>query len=502
MSRTYPLVLPIELLAAVGNELDAADYGALRLSCKQVEAALFPFFASKFFSARRVFQNHYSLSVLKDISESRLSPFVKTVVMGIELLPQPSLRTIETTDRAKHEALYLDDMALLPSGKAQELVTLTFVRLSSLVGLEVRDYYAIGRTNNLPRTELLPEEQNTTSYGYGLRTIMGELGFSRRPIGFYLDYISTSGGLACIQLLLTAAARAKKNLRSFRIVRHFSEHNIGPKDVALHIASFQRAEIQTVIAGVQELTLDVSPAINGPLPFKLRSGTFSLREFLGYPTKLLRLHLTGAHVEEIKEGFWGWLAAEPPTVQDPTSHSTRLRNPPPVSFGHLQDLLLGEARIPLHDLIGLLRKVSPTLTKLAFLKVCLASPSVNHENEGGPDNLWTDLFHAIAWICDHLQEIDVADALLENSPSPGRHLPNQVFRRVCLVQPDLDHHDPSFQPLSFRYKNHDVRDFLHEVAKDIPGRRLPRLVVLDGLYRTSLYGPLVKVDSPRRRLGQ
>jgi hypothetical protein len=53
--------LPAELQVGIASQLDSEDYGHLRLSCKQTEAALFSFFVESFFFSRQFYSDHHSL---------------------------------------------------------------------------------------------------------------------------------------------------------------------------------------------------------------------------------------------------------------------------------------------------------------------------------------------------------------------------------------------------------------------------------------------------------
>src|SRR5688500_5047568 len=75
---------PEEVLQYILSYLGAADLGELRLACKSLSVAIFPYFASRFFSRVRAVCDPGFVDVLVEISESRLALFVEQVCLKLK----------------------------------------------------------------------------------------------------------------------------------------------------------------------------------------------------------------------------------------------------------------------------------------------------------------------------------------------------------------------------------------------------------------------------------
>lgn len=86
MSSPSITTIPLEILIQVASYLDTKDYGAVRQTCRHLEVSLFRTFALKYFSKIQFMRTEFSLQALVDISESRLSPFLKHVAIGTDII--------------------------------------------------------------------------------------------------------------------------------------------------------------------------------------------------------------------------------------------------------------------------------------------------------------------------------------------------------------------------------------------------------------------------------
>lgn len=406
------LPLPTELLVLIASDLNAEDYGALRLSCKSLADRLFPYFAEKFFTTKHFFRNYYSLSVLRDISESRLSPYVKSVILGTELLPSDLWRWSNRNSVTVDDCLkvFADQRSLCASGWDRDLLFLSFSKLPNLESVSVLEYEGDCFEDELDT----PRTNETTKAGYGLKGLMAEFGIRDMSAFRQDEFDEEEVGISCVQAVLAAAARTRRPLKTFKIIYHSGGQRAIACD-ALHIPFFQKKEIPPILATIEELHLDVFQKRLTPWPLVTGAGqvfdtvecdTFPLRVFLGHTSQLRRLTLGQLNHQESKDGFWDWLAANPNAKYKGPGDAARLTTPPPVALNHLQELRLKGVRVPLAPMSALIRKISSTLRILSFHQAMLFNISADKDHNGLPRNLWEELFRIVLEVCE-LDEIEV-----------------------------------------------------------------------------------------------
>ncbi|KAI3393656.1 hypothetical protein diail_3836 [Diaporthe ilicicola] len=393
------LEVPAEILACIADELDIEHYGNLRLASRQMDEYTFPYFAKKFFGRRKFFRGYLSLSTLLSISESRLSPYMETLVLGTELLESGAPTDAPRVSKERYVQAYADQTSLLASGWDRDTLVAAMRNLPNLKGVAVESF---------DDREVWDFEANAPNSvidgGYGLKTLLRDLGYEAgRPPCQASPVLQC---VAAVQMLLGAVARAgaarpgaltiagKVNNGSY-----MSSDGLGVDDDAFNITPFMEQTVVPVVEGLEELDLEVHNRVIYPShddPASCR--TCHLRRFLGLPKRLQKLRiarLTGGmqpleNTEE-KDGFWAWMGASakgkgkeaaPQSVQEedddddsgaeaahqwnltPINAANPLTSPPPIPFPHLRELHLAEQDILAANLTRLLRKVSPTLVKL------------------------------------------------------------------------------------------------------------------------------------------
>lgn len=475
MPSPYLLSLPTEILTPIADDLKVEDYGALRLSSKQVEANLFPHFGRKFFTRRRFYRDLYSLSVLRQLSESRLRSYVKTIVLGTELLPNrlPTFRArASATERYK---LLADHRAFLASGLDGDLLANAFQELPNLEAVVLHDLDGRPR----PLEHLVHAEY---ALGYGLKSLLAKLGVESREALVKSDPWTDISEVCWVQSLLTATAKAKKAIKSFKVIWDGPDvHSMSCDN--LHIPSFHERMILPILAGLEDLHLDVESGLRMPdrlsrfesSDTSFPCPTFSLREFLGYTTHIQRLWLGKLLQHGKRECFWNWLAAKPGETQyKELVGASNLLTPPPVAFAHLKELGLGMIIIPIGCLLGLLEKISATLTKLSLLDVIISSDVfyVNNledlfeEMQSGKwktsklesTNLWADLFNALSQTCHSLYEVAFTGRL--------HQIHGRRWEQVRVLDFSLRNYGNCRYSHEFSYRGPDIRDVLYGVAKE------------------------------------
>lgn len=450
------LSLPIEILVLIAANLEASDYGALRLSCRALDDCLFPCFAQAFFASKCFFRNGYSFSVLHDISESRLSPYVKTVVLSTELLPShlypcagraPVDNCLATSNHERALCASGWDRSLLSMAASRldrTLLSRSFARLPNLEGLIVREFEgACLQAGDLGNN---PSWNQQTKGGYGLSTIMEEFGFGAMDL-FRQDKIyGEEVGISCVQAMLAAAVLAEKPLKTFEIIYQKAGRRAVTCD-ALQIPWLHKREMPRILSTIQDLHLDVFQKRLTPWPLMtgadqifdtVQCDTFPLRNFLGLTGQLRRLTLRQLNHNEQKDAFWDWMAAVPSEIVQykGPGDAERLITPPPVAFDYLRELRLELLSVPIKPLSNMVRKVSRTLRKLSFRSILLYSMPAEPDHGDLPRNLWKELFRVLLEDCGDLDEIEIRTSFSKRlsdsyAGNGGDNLPQTRHLLIC-----------------------------------------------------------------------
>lgn len=449
------LEIPAEILACIADELEIEHYGNLRLANRQVHDYTFPYFAKKFFGRRKFFRGHLSLSTLLSISESRLSPYLETLILGIELLEcSPPGEAPNIFKEAFYQA-YADQTSILATGWDRDTLIDSMRNLPNLKGVGVESFddgedwdFDEGRLNSI------------IEGGYGLKTLLRSLGYDAGRPPHQASPVTQ--WVTAVQTLLVAVAKSGAKPRSFSVVGKAVNHSYSPISFgadgdAFNIPSFLEQLLVPTIENLEELDLEVYnrmlyPSYDDPATCR----TCYLRRFLGMPKKLEKLRiarLTGTlsalENSEEKGGFWTWLgwshkgkgkatAGDDDEGEDsnddtqqlqwemtPTNAANTLTSPPPISLPHLRELHLAKEDILFANLTRLLSKVAPTLEKLDLHELNLRDrvaeiENIQNINDDNDDNepadevrteveLWIALVSKLAAMpCDELREVNIS----------------------------------------------------------------------------------------------
>lgn len=511
------LEVPAEILACIADELDIEHYGNLRLANKQIHEYTFPYFAKKFFSRRRFFRGYLSLSTLLSISESRLSPYLETLVLGAELLDSAAPEDAPNVSKEAYYKAYADQTSMLASGWDRDTLIDALRSLPNLKGVGVESF------DDRPDWDL--EENRPTSViegGYGLKTLLTSLGFEagRSPSQFLpvTQWVTTG------QTLLIAVARAGAKPKSLSIRgqsvngSYLMAEHLGIDGDVFNIPTFLEQTLVPVIEGLEELDLDVYNRMLYP-SLEDSCRTCHLRRFLSLPKKLQKLRIarvTGAVTAhqnpEKMGGFWTWLGWSPKAVakenngenEDSNGNGRQmqwemipadLRNPlispQPISLPHLRELHLAHEDILSANLVRLLNKVAPTLVKLDLHGLNLrdrvaevyAIPDPD-DNEEPADRVRTEVDLWIA-MCGRLAAMPL-DRLREISISGFGGLGTWHLDKfgdgtgaahsVCFRVLNIVGEDAYNSRAEFSYKGPNVPEALGLLADDL------RAAVQDGRY--------------------
>lgn len=91
-------------------------------------------------ASKHFFRNHASLSALHDISRSRLSPYVKTVVLGTELIPYYIYSEAKRGSDNDCLRAHADQTSLCASASDRHLLYPSFDNLPNLDSLVVKEF--------------------------------------------------------------------------------------------------------------------------------------------------------------------------------------------------------------------------------------------------------------------------------------------------------------------------------------------------------------------------
>lgn len=515
------LEIPAEILACIADELDIEHYGNLRLANRKVHDHTFPYFAKKFFGRRKFFRGYLSLSTLLAISESRLSPYLETLVLTTELLEFSAPDNAPNVSKEAYYKAYADQTSMLASGWDRNTLIDALRNLTNLKGVGVEafdDEETWDLDANVP--------DSVIDGGYGLKTLLRSLGYEAGRPPHQASPVTQ--WITAVQTLLGAVAKAGARPRSFSITGtsfkkpYVPAEDMGVDDDAFNIPAFLEQSLLPVIEGLEELDLEVYNRMLYPSPEDgTTCRTCHLRRFLGLPKNLKKLRIARltagmmAHENpEVRGGFWTWLGWSPKgkgkavpnddenadshgeTVQwqwdtIPASSTNPLVSPQPISLPHLRELHLASEDILSSNLARLLNKVAPTLVKLDLHELNLRdrvaemeAVPVNNDDEPvdtvrAEVDLWIELCGKLAAMpLDELREVNISEFgglgswhLIKFGGGNAAAAGSVHFRVLRIVGLDTYQNRAEFS-----YKGPNVREALGYLADDL------RAAVRDGRH--------------------
>lgn len=515
------LEIPAEILACIADELDIEHYGNLRLANRQIHDYTFPYFAKKFFGRRKFFRGYLSLSTLLAISESRLSPYLETLILGTELLEFGAPGDAPNVSKEAYYKAYADQTSMLASGWDRDTLIDALRNLPNLkgVGVEAFDDREIWDfEENLPNSVI--------DGGYGLKTLLRSLGYEAgRPPN---QASPVTQWVTAVQTLLGAVAKAGAKPKSFSVTgksvnkSYIPAEALGVDDDAFNIPAFMEQILLPVVEGLEELDLEIYNRMLYPSPEDSTTcRTCHLRRFLGLPKELKKLRIarltggmTALENPEVRGGFWTWLGWSPKgkgkAVADenseseesnddnvqwqwdtiPASSTNPLVSPQPISLAHLRELHLAGEDILSTNLTRLLNKVAPTLVKLDLHELNLRDRVAEIEAVPNDDDepvdetrtevdLWIALCEKLAAMpIDELREVNISGfgALgcwhLSKFGEGVAAAPDSVYFKMLKIVGE----DAYESKAEFSYKGPNVRQALRHLVDDL------RAAVRDGRH--------------------
>ncbi|KAJ2994150.1 hypothetical protein NUW58_g1633 [Xylaria curta] len=406
---------PLEVLLQITSYLTTPDYGHLRRTCRQLEAALFGAFTKEFFSKRQFALMEFSIQALVDISKSRLAPCLTHLIIHLEhpnALGPPGTKTYEQAVRDNlYQAEYINHWEFITTGRDVEMLTDAIKHLPNLETIGMRDFNSRNRSRD-----------DTAWNSYGCPTLARKTSYLLVLPNTSLHLFPSGRGPEYISHVFLTILRAIGNT---------AVHGCGPTvtriEVLLHNCRFldtsfkipDRFEtgISLALSKLKALLLDglcedrpfffVNDVASGSKPI-VGAGYF-LSRFLEKASALEHLRLNFQfYTQHPTERILLWLAnardpkdAQTSTIDSPTaancvkaSESLPAHFPPAPKFPNLRALDIGMATVTQAVLIALYTNYKSTLRDIQLHKMTLATP-VNTKS-----NLW-DRF------CNKMRDVDL-----------------------------------------------------------------------------------------------
>ncbi|KAI1376346.1 hypothetical protein F4677DRAFT_419633 [Hypoxylon crocopeplum] len=359
--------IPLEVLLQITSYLKTPDYGAMRLTCKHIEISVFRTFAQKYFTKIQFMRTEFSFQALVDISTSRLSSYLKHVVVGTDVLgtgiPDRLIgpsgdRTVNKWDRYNH--LRADQLAFFNTSQDQQMLVEAFRNLD----LDVVEIRAPGRA----------EYGLYDAVCYGTSQIFRETSINMRWEAPYINRSSREANASCLQTVLFALGKSGLKPKKFKLAMTVTSLN----DSAFNIPGFMGKVVSPMLHDLETLDLAVDPnstegmRLIAPKGRPLRQiNTYYLRKFILQSSQVTRLCL--AKLPE-SDGFFEWLASPSPISNEEYDGPTGLEPPDSPTLPKLSELELSNCTMPWQHLVDIVSKFSTTLRRLSIHSVFLDIP--------------------------------------------------------------------------------------------------------------------------------
>lgn len=435
MDRTEPanlLSLPAEILGEIGATLAVEDYAHLRLTCRQIHNFTLPYFGRQFFRRRKFFRGPTSLDALLQISQSRLSDYLEHFILGTELLERDPPADSSHLDKTAYLSAYCDQTSLLGSGWDRDALATAFSNLKNLRAVEVEDFDDREKFD-WDTGQLV----NTMNGGYGLQTLLDNLGFDRPRLPHQRH--SAHQWVLCVHTLLGALAKStSSSVRPSKLrvtgremgAEYMSSDALGVDDDAFRIPPFLRPSVVPVVEAFEELELDVHNRYIYPLVTSAESASFrtrNLREFLGMPKKLRNLRIRRFACGQLdgsdhQDDFWGWLAAKPGGQSAQATRQSSRPSHGSSTEGEPQVAVAASGATAEVDEEGTSTSMSTSSSEVAApstsnLAKMIPSPALSHLRELDLDNediLSIQLFKLIKKVSPTLEKLTLSDIVIRD----------------------------------------------------------------------------------------
>ncbi|KAI6093251.1 hypothetical protein F4821DRAFT_222516 [Hypoxylon rubiginosum] len=401
---TIPLEILIHITTYVGLKNPTrlytdttTDFGALRLSCKHVEASLFRTFAQRYFDDVSFNRAESSLRKFVDISKSRLSPYLRHVTIHTEVIPAlevlPQNLDSDTSDPetdivadARYHRRRANQKVFLNTSQDQLMLIDAFRNLS-----------------NLEEVIVLGPPPHIFGYIYGA-CFRDEFGIHNVGLQKVIEQISNA---SCVQNVLFSLGRSGTRLK-----RLYVDMGYHMCDDALNIPSFMEEAVLPVLNHIEAFDL-VLPSSGDSVVIHSKEQklheieTYYTRKFLLQVSQVKKLCLTRAR----GAGFYNWLSG--PTSEKHYNGPRGLEPPVSPAFTNLCELELNDCYgIKTDDFLKIIQKFSSTMRKLCLYRIGFMMFNLDE---------WPGFLAQLAQASRHIEEISLREiSVCENGYRPGK----------------------------------------------------------------------------------
>ncbi|KAI0007228.1 hypothetical protein F4779DRAFT_592713 [Xylariaceae sp. FL0662B] len=431
MSRL--LRLPYELISHTSLYLSLTDLLPLRLTCRQMNAYLYPSFLSEGFSDRRFMITEYSLGRLINISKQpQLAECISSLTIGLdrlnssEGLPRfrdywnPETHTVRPHPMVKAginvrnlEALTVEQNCLISSGQFQLMLYEALSNLPNLDHVILRDALVAKESTRPSSSDLVAS--------YGTAKVKRDTGIDFACQEPYLHENDQFADHVFSNLLL-ALGRSGTRLKSITV--DIKGKDVGLSSSAFALPEFLLSKLQPTLHSLQSLDLSVSfihvtlgSYSNGSKGF-LRWQRHHLFALLERTPNLVCLRIRSKERGFMEDGILGWLAYFIDPAEYLRIHRENNRRPqipldeltevipprglplyPPLptashKFRDLRELELGNMSAPAATLTRILLSFAGSLRRLCLSGVAISVSSTDDELDNNSFHLdaWSSLF--------------------------------------------------------------------------------------------------------------
>ena len=379
--REVPCILPtipIEVILRISEHLTTNELGNLRLTCKQIENALYLTFANEFFSRKQFMLTDFSLQALLDISKSRLGHAVRRLQISVEMV-EPRAAYI-ATDYGREVAQR--QRTFYENNLDKEMLAEAIGNLSNIEELVIRDSNSWGRTRD-----------STAWHSYG-RLLEG-----RKGVGFITNESwgpneedRVDPARRTLQTVLHAYALSGQHPKGLELL--LRERGNQVTDAAFQIPEDLQARLIPALEKLEKLHLTVG-LTEHPVEeiFEVDDeagddifhphASYYLCKFLSHTKNLKNLRLNGDRID--RAGFNRILShlADPKLpINDETSQG--------LSFPNLEEFSIGLAFIRKELLIAAARNLAPTLRSFEMWRMLIYTTQGTYgvvENADDPESV-------------------------------------------------------------------------------------------------------------------
>jgi hypothetical protein len=387
--------IPSDILIEIASYLSTVDLGALRRTCKHVEATLFNSFAAEFFIKKKFMISRESLQALIDISQHpQLSKHLGHVVIGLETyetgLPLVCFGGSEDRYRRYFHGRACQE-ALVETGEDLKMLAEAFGNLPNLYTVSLTDFNCSGHVRD-----------GGDWHSYGSGTIFRETGI-RLLRGFFFPGSNSVSHV--FSTVIEAFSLAEASSPALKVIMKSFDQRL--RDSAFLVPQSLKKPAPSVLSGLRVLFLclnltEVPTRLNPTSIDHNYDGEhpkYLLLRFLHHTINLVHLRL---NFQTTVTRFVGpFLCAFGQRAKRPTLLVPDQSDPCRLAFlPNLRRLDLGSLTVSPDVLLTVVGACKPTLRELRLWKVILQAEDENHE-DGEKANAWADFLGQLSGL-DHL----------------------------------------------------------------------------------------------------